>query len=576
MDSEGTSRRLGTVSLERNVLLGARILGLYQMADTEIRLGPHSHDDFSQQVYTLCHEGRHREVFHATTFGYLQTFLASVDARARRHQMVPAQLESAGDVLSEMMGVSFDAHEGYATMSEYVARESLVALFGRAPIVPSPTPAYERAMAPYGAIVEALPKLLRPYAHFVLRAFVEVVFDTSILQVARSSGLDLKAIRSSLQDPLMQPNGRVLELSLALVEALDRRELHPAWEGLATTARSAGDDLANWIARLRFTMPALEWVIVRRGVRTETRAAVRETLGPICGRLTFDDGRKRTHDFHNWVFQELDAYGLVDGPMLDSAVEPELTARSIAEDYHVSGQPSERIVISSGVGVPNEFIEEALADPKQRLAVGLYVLAGDATADASVRLRLLRFAARTDTWNGPGTEPYQRIIIGRCLDHEMLTNEASSVIDRLRDRTDILFYGTPGMIDSQAILLDRIVGFTRATSVHPVENFAVGTTDREKVKAMLASQKSGKRLYCPFIVDGWIGIFSEIVPRTFMGAVVLESAFKRALGSNLEQWFDALETAYLLLPAREEIDIDLGSLSTFCKLFIMGGFRSVV
>ena len=61
------------------------------------------------------------------------------------------------------------------TLGEILAHESLAALGGEVPDVAEPTPRYRRAMTPYRDVWQALPPWLRPFAHFILRAFTEAV-----------------------------------------------------------------------------------------------------------------------------------------------------------------------------------------------------------------------------------------------------------------------------------------------------------------------------------------------------------------------------------------------------------------
>jgi hypothetical protein len=571
------ANRSGTVSLQRDASLGLAILGLCEMKSTEIRIAPQAHEDKSQQLYTLCHEGKHREIFVGTTFGYLQFLLARVDAQSARGRLLPQELGDAREALFDMLEVSFDAHEGYATMGEYVARESLVALWGKAPDVPEPPPRYQRAMVPYRAVVESLPKLLRPFSHFILRAFVEVVFDTSILVIARSTSLDVPSIRASLKDPLMQPNHRLSLLSRHFVDKLEQRTLGDEWAQAIEVAKRAGSDLPRIIAELRFLMPPLEGVRMRKAVLAGIRETVRKILGSQSASLAIEDGRRSVRAFHNWCFEELKQYDLLGSPMLDSDAEPEEHARLIVENLHVSGQPADMLPIAIGDGVPRELIEETLDDPKKRLAISIRIR-GEVTNGGSVtcQSRLIRFAAKTDTWQGPGTQPFQRILVDRpCIDCSMSIAEATDLLDEVRDRIDILYYNTPNLDQAQAALMDKMVDVTKATMVHLVEVYLGADTDKKKVEALMAMASSGKCAFCPFADRDWIAIFFEIAPRTFLGGVVLQYALVQGIGAKLKQWVQECEAEQSRLLEEKDYRVDLGSLSTFTKIFIHGGFREL-
>src|SRR5215210_683901 len=576
MGFETEAHRSGTVSLNRDASLGQAILGLCEMTSTEVRLVPQAHDGQLQQLYTLSHEGRHREIFSSTTFSYLQVLLARADAQSARGRLLPQNLGDAREALFDMLAVSFDAHEGYATMGEYVARESLVTLVNKVPDVPEPPPRYQRAMMPYRAVVEALPRLLRPFSHFVLRAFAEVVFDTPILGIARSTNLDVFSIRASLSDPLAQPNHRLNVLSRLLVEELERQTVGNEWAHLTQIAKNADADLARVIAELRFLTPSVEGVRLRKAVLTGARAAVRKILGSQPAGLAIEDGRRTVLDFHNWCFEELKQYGVLDGPMLDSDAEPELAARMIVADPHVSGLPADMLPIAVGDGVPSDFIEETLENPEKRLAVSIRIR-GDVTHVETVicQLRLIRFAARTDTWKGPGTEPYQRILVDfPCVDCSMSVSEATSLLEEIRDRTDILLlYNTPDLEQAQAALLDKVVGLTKATLVHLVEVCFGAETDKKKVKALMAMRSPGMYAFCPFADDNWLAVFLEIAPRTFLGGIVLQYTTVQGFGAELKQWVQECSAEQSRLLEEKDYRVDLGSLSTFSKIFVHGGFR---
>jgi hypothetical protein len=567
--------REGTISLQRVDSLSSSILGLCGMADTEIRISPVAHENSRQQVYTLAHEGRHREIFLTTTFGYTQFLLARLDVMAREGKQLPPGVRDVHLALCDLLDASFDAHEGYATLGEVLARDSLAALGDDVPDVAEPTPRYRRAMAPYRDVWQALPRWLQPFSHFILRAFAEAVFDAPLLHAWRQTRLDTAQLRSLVADKRCQPNARVHRLAASMVEALGEDDGRTRWPRFWLIANELGADAAREIANIRFTGLQREGVRVRRKLVTYARKNVRAILSERAHEVDIDDGPDEVMRFHNWCYAEYRDYRLLSGPMLDADDDFDRYVDVVTRNLHVSGHPAETLPIVSAEGVPPGYLDELARPPARRLAVGLRV-EGTVPHNSACVLRCATFAPKTEAWNGPGTTPYQRIFVeGPCVDIRISADKAGELLASLRDRVDILYFDTRESTPEQARLADEIVGETKATMIYLVEEMLGLHTDRHKLAAIRMWRSSGVRCVVPFSDGNWVAVFYEMAPRTFLGAIVLWMSLDLGGDDSLSEWIRERVTEQMgpVIDARSQIAH--GDLSTFSKLFVHGTFRAL-
>lgn len=569
--------RPGTTSLARGTSLGRHILGLCEIASTEIRLAPQAHQDRPQQLYTLAHEGLHRDIFIGTTFGYVQLLLARMGQVAVLREL-PSQFAGHQETLDDMMAVSLEAHEGFATLGEYVVRDALASLGGRPPMVSRPTPQYEQAMEPYRKVWEALPREVRPFSHFVLRAFAELVFDTNAIVVAQDSGLNVAALRESLAEPTAQPNYRLERLSAKFAEILEN-PLGPEWSYFAQFAAHAPiEELTQAIAQLRLLSPSADAVQQRKGILKRAREAVRTALCSAGEGLVDANGIKTVVHFHNWCYEEFRSLQLLKGPMLSYDAAPARSAEHMVKNQGVSGHPAPRLQAVALEADLQSCVNFMLMDPPKRLAVGLRIhehVAG--SPDPMCQLRIVRFEPKTDSWDGPGTPPYQRILTeSSCTDQYMTVEDATLLFEKLRDRIDIIHPNTKPMSDSVAAIADAVIGTSKATFVHLIDTLAEVDTDQAKIEFLTRSYPRNLRGYVPYEDDDWVALFYETVPRTFVGAVVLKLTLATTLRQDYEPLISRLRDVQLqALAEDEDYRISLGSLSTFAKIYIYGGFLDI-
>ena len=569
--------RPGTTHLARSSALGAHILGLCEMANTEIRLVPDAHQDRSEQIYTLRHEGLHREIFRSTTFGYLQFLLARMGKVAESREL-PHRFAGHQVVLHEMMSVSLEAHEGYATLGEYIVCDALSSLGFRPAAVPRPTPQYEQAMEPYRKVLEAFPREVRPFSHFVMRAFAEVVFDTNAIAVAQDCALNVAALRASFVESAAQPNCRLDRLSSVFADILEA-PLGPEWSFFTQlSARASVEELTRMIAKLRLLSPSAEAVQQRRLILTRAREAVRSALRTAGEGLVGADGIEAVLDFHNWCYEEFRCLHLLDGPMLSYDASPSESAERVIRDQAVSGHPTTRFQVVSVKADLQSCLSFMLKDPRKRLAIGLRVHEqGLGSPEAMCQLRIIRFEPKTDSWRGPGTRPYQRIFFeSLCTDQHMTVDDATRLFEQLRDYTDVIHYNTKRLTPSVAAVADAVVGLTGATVVHLIDELAEVDTDQSRIEFLTRRDTQNFRGYIPYADNDWVAIFQESAPRMFVGAVVLKLSLATTLGQDYESFMERIgEATTKALSEGEKYKVSLGALSTFAKIYISGGFLDI-
>jgi len=571
--------QLGRIQLRRDSSLSSAVLGLCDPSapTPSIQLSPGEHTDRAQIAYTLCHEGCHREIFGATTFGYLQHLIAKAVRLASDGKPLPPQLYGAEQLLRLMLDVSFDAHEGYATAGESVAQDQLKELFGAAAAVPPPLQVdYVRASLPYTRVLRSMPPVIQPFARFILRAFAECVFNTEVVSLARAHNLGAAAITEGLSDPMASPSHRLGILAPAMAGALADPSTMNRWHYFERLHQACGTATPRVIAGLRFLSPGADAVLLRRQLLIHARTVTRALLAERCPSVALADGNRDILDFHTWVYEAFGEFRLLDGPMVevDNTLEK---AELVVQDVRMSGLPA---------GAPPALEEAAPSalvvtsrehSDADRFAVSLHLPEGfRSRSDDLCQVRIVPFEARRAVWGGAEGRAFQRIMAkAPYLDHRLNAPDACQLLSTYADRTDILFMRFPLREHEVAGAADAIVGTTQATIVHLVDATFEARDDKTRLEAINRMRSGGARAFVPYHDDDWYSVFLEVAPSTFMGAITLAS-FRQIATSGFAGW-NEWESRVLHhqddLLREDRYKFWVGSLSTFVKLYIFGAFK---
>ena len=558
------------------------ILGLCDSARTEntVFLGAHSSN--LQTIYTTYHESAHSTIFLTTVFGTLQRVIACLSSALHSGCTLPHGVSNYDTLLAKLSEVSFKAHEGYATAVEFMLHRDLSLAGYNVPPPPAPTKEYIVASEPYIRVVNAIPEGLKPVSSWMLRALAEIVFSPKIVDSIIQTELIPEKILPILESIDVTPDSRVITFCDALVKHFESN-LTPAWEPLLQLVAEATRDRnlksLQIAASLRSHPSGADGVLFRHRILEHCRKAILHCFHSVSVGSIDANWKRSVVRFHNWSYKQY-GHPVIKAEMRDFDDDPVNSAQQISKTPQASAGVSPQVSVVSISSPPpvDEFLAHLMATPDAFIAIQCHSPTEDELTANRLKLRFVRFQPRWEAWNGPGTQPYQRIfLLPPAIDITFPTADLQELLKALGRTIHILFHSRH-LDQRAATFVDNVIDKTYAVQVSLIHDHVVeGMTDEEKLHRLEVERKHGTRIYIPFSTDAWEAFYWEMADGHYVGMIIGRMAIQQMFASDKSwvKWRTDVGKIQIEAVKHESMRFCLGALSTFAKLWVVGCFLPI-